>query len=67
MSLKVPKSSPHNMFKKYIVKETQFLIDILVENGHKRTFLKNVVKNHNTKEKNNDSLINQVKEISVGT
>ena len=55
------------MFKKYIVKETQFLIDILVENGHKRTFLKNVVKNHNTKEKNNDSLINQVKEISVGT
>ena len=43
------------MFKKDIVKEKQFLIDILVKNGHRRTFLKNVVKNHNAKEKNNDS------------
>ena len=40
---------------KYIKKETQFSIDIFVENEHKRTFLENLVKNYNVKKKSNDS------------
>ena len=31
--------------EKYINEETQFLTDMFVENGHKRTFLENLVKN----------------------
>ena len=31
--------------EKYIKDETQFLIDMFVENGHKRTFLENLIKN----------------------
>ena len=35
--------------------ETQFLIDMFFENGHKRTFQENLVKDYNVKRKNNDS------------
>ena len=31
--------------EKYIKDETQFLIDMFVENGDKRTFLENLIKN----------------------
>ena len=42
--------------EKYIKAETQFLIDMFVQNEHKRTFLKNLVKNYyHAKKKNNDS------------
>ena len=40
--------------EKYIKEETQFLIDIFVENGNNRTFLENLVKDYNVKKKNND-------------
>ena len=39
----------------YIKEETQFLVDMFVENGHKETFLETLVKDYNTKKKNNDS------------
>ena len=35
--------------------KTAFLIEIFVENGHKRTFIENLVKYYNSKKKNNDS------------
>ena len=41
--------------EKYIKEETQFLIDIFVESGHKRTFLKNLIKDYNVKKKNINS------------
>ena len=43
------------MFRKYMKEETQFLIDIFAENGHKKRFIENLVKGYNTKKKNNDS------------
>ena len=36
---------------KYIKEETRFLIDMFVENGHKRTLIENLVKYYNTKRK----------------
>ena len=39
--------------EKYIKEEIQFLVNMLVENGHKRTFLEALVKDYNTKNKNN--------------
>ena len=41
--------------EKYTMEETQFLIDIFVENRHMRTFPENLVKNYNVKKKNNGS------------
>ena len=38
--------------EKYIKEETQFLIDIFIENERKRTFLENFVKDYNAKKKN---------------
>ena len=43
------------MFRKIHQGIKQFLIDIFVENGHKKTFLENLIKNYNAKKKNNDS------------
>ena len=40
--------------EKYIKEEIQFLVNMLVENGHKRTFLA-LVKDYNTKNKNSDN------------
>ena len=41
--------------EKYIKEEIQFLVNMLVENGHKRTFLEALVKDYNTKNKNSDN------------
>ena len=41
--------------EKYIKEETQFLVDMFVGNGHKRTFLETLVKDYNAKKKSNDS------------
>ena len=41
--------------EKYIKEEIQFLVDMSVENGHKRTFLEALVKDYNTKNKNSDN------------
>ena len=35
--------------------ETQFLVDMFAKNGHKRTFLETLVKDHNAKSKTNDN------------
>ena len=35
--------------EKYIKEETQFLIDMFVENGHKRTYIETLVKDYNAK------------------
>ena len=35
--------------EKYIKEETQLLVDIIVENGHKKTFLETLVKDYNSK------------------
>ena len=56
MSLKVSYIEPTQYIRKiYIKAETQFLVDMFVENGHKRTFLETLVKDYNAKKKNNDS------------
>ena len=47
--------SPHSMFKKNMKEETQFLADMFAKNGHKRTFLETLVKDHNAKSKTNDN------------
>ena len=39
--------------EKFIKEEIQFLVNMFVENGHKRTFLEVLVKDYNTKNKNN--------------
>ena len=39
--------------EKFIKEETQFLVNMFVENGHKRTFLEVLVKDYNTQNKNN--------------
>ena len=41
--------------EKYLNEETQFLVDMFLENGHKRGFLETLVKDYNAKNKNNDS------------
>ena len=41
--------------EKYIKEEIQFLVNMFVENGHKRTFLEALVKDYNTKKKNSDN------------
>ena len=41
--------------KKYIKEEIQFLVNMFVENGHKRTFLEALVKDYNAKKKNSDN------------
>ena len=41
--------------EKYIKEEMQFLGNMFVENGHKRTFLEALVKDYNTKKKNSDN------------
>ena len=41
--------------KKYIKEEIQFLVNMFVENGHKRKFLETLVKGYNTKKKNSDN------------
>ena len=41
--------------KWYIKEETQFLLNVLVKNEHKRTFLVNLVIDHNSKEEINGS------------
>ena len=33
----------------------EFLVNMFVENGHKRTFLEGLVKDYNTKNKNSDN------------
>ena len=40
--------------EKYIMEETQFSVGVFVENGHKRTFLENLVKDYSAKRKNSD-------------
>ena len=41
--------------EKYIKEETQFLIDIFIDNGCKRKFPENLVKDYNAKKKTNVS------------
>ena len=41
--------------EKYIKEEIQVLVNMFVENGHKKTFLEALVKVYNTKNKNSDS------------
>ena len=41
--------------EKYVKEETQFLVDMFIENGHKKTFLETLVRDYNYKKKNNDS------------
>ena len=41
--------------EKFIKEEIQFLVNMFVENGHKRTFLEVLVKDYNTKNKNNNN------------
>ena len=49
--------------EKYIKGETQFLVDMFVEKGHKKTFLETLVKDYNSKKKNSDSRkLHQLKE-----
>ena len=57
MSLKVSYIEPTEYVLKSRSKNnaSQFLIDIFVENGHKKTFLENLVKDYNDKKKNSDS------------
>ena len=55
-SKKVFLHQPHTMCsEKYIKEETQFLIEIFIKNGHKRTFLENPARYCHAKKKNNDS------------
>ena len=42
------------MFRK-IYQGREFIVEIFVENGHKRTFLDNLVNDYNVKKKNHDS------------
>ena len=39
--------------EKFIKEKIQFLVNVFVENGHKRTFLEVLVKDYNTQNKNN--------------
>ena len=48
-----PTSSPQNIFRKINQRKNTVLIHIFVENGHKRTFLENLVKDYNAKNKSN--------------
>ena len=41
--------------EKYIKEETQFLVNMFVENGHRRTFLETLVKSYNAKKKSSDN------------
>ena len=41
--------------EKYIKEETHFLLDMFVENGHKRTFGETLVKDYKAKKESNDS------------
>ena len=41
--------------KKYFKEEIRFLVNMFVQNGHKRTFLEALVKDYNTKNKNSDN------------
>ena len=41
--------------EKYIKEEIQFLVNMFVENGHKRTLLETLIKDYNTKNKNSDN------------
>ena len=41
--------------EKYIKEEIQFLVNMSVENRHKRTFLETLIKDYNTKNKNSDN------------
>ena len=43
------------MFRKIYQGRNTVLVDMFVENGHKRTFLETLVKDYNAKKKNNDS------------
>ena len=60
------KGFPHRThtvcLEKHIKGETQYLVDMFVENGHKRTFLANLIK-----EKQWQSQLDQLKENPVGT
>ena len=38
-------------WEKYIKRETQFLLDFFVENGHERKFLETLIKDQNNKKK----------------
>ena len=60
MSLKVSYIEPTQYVLKSRSKNntSQFLIDIFVENGHKKTFLENLVKDYNDKKKNNNNSSN---------
>ena len=41
--------------EKYIKEKTVFLVDMFVKNGHKKTFLQNLVKDYNIQKKNHGS------------
>ena len=43
------------MFRKVLKEDKQVLIHMFFENGHKRTFLENLVKDYNAIKKSNDS------------
>ena len=43
------------MFRKNISRKKKFLVNMFVENGHKRTFLEALVKDYNAKKKNSDN------------
>ena len=45
----------HVYSEKYIKEEIQFLVDMFVENEHKKTFLESLIKDYNSKKKSNDS------------
>ena len=44
--------------EKYIKEEEKFLIDMFVENGHKKQLLKNLVKKYNNKKNNKNNYEN---------
>ena len=41
--------------QKNILRKKQFLVDMICENGHKKTLLETLVKDYNSKKKNNDN------------
>ena len=52
--------------EKYIKEETQLLVDIIVENGHKKTFLETLVKDYNSKKKKMTVAITSTQRKSCG-
>ena len=50
-----PTLSTHSMFRKIYYGINTVLIDVFVENGRKRTFPENLVKDYNVKKENSDS------------